>query len=136
MASLSGHTVPQNSSVSSLEENAKPSPEVGDGFPFGLPSVPCQAAAQLFDLPLGSCVPPTHRLHHKGKKENTLALAVLCCTSHLPIIGKLKGMSRFQSCLSHCCCLEGVDDCDIQSSIAASIPVWEEDVCRPAIIPW
>ena len=81
------------------------------------------------------CHPPIDSTT-KGRKENPLALAVLCCTSHLPIMGKLKGMSRFQSCLSHCCCLEGVDDCDIQSSIAASIPVWEEDVCRPAIIPW
>jgi len=36
---VGGHTVPQNCRVSPLEENAKPSPEVGDGFPLRLPSV-------------------------------------------------------------------------------------------------
>ena len=60
------------------------------------------------------CHPPIDSTT-KGRKENTLALAVLCCTSHLPIMGKLKGMSRFQSCLSHCCCLEGVDDARSQN---------------------
>ena len=57
---VGGHTVPQNCRVSPLEENAKPSPEVGDGFPLRLPSVSCQATAQLLHLPLCCGVPPTH----------------------------------------------------------------------------
>ena len=58
MPSMAGwvgeHTVCQNGSVSPLEQNANPSPEVGDGLPFRLSGVPCQAAAQLLHLPLSS----------------------------------------------------------------------------------
>ena len=37
-----GHPVAQNCSIPPLEQDAKSSPEVGDGFPLQLTSVPCQ----------------------------------------------------------------------------------------------
>ena len=54
------HPVPQDSRISPLQEDAKPSPQVGDGFTLGLPGVPRQAAAKLLHLPLCSAVPPSH----------------------------------------------------------------------------
>ena len=91
---LGEHPVAQDGGIAPLEEDAHPAPEMGDGFPFLLPSVPCKGGAQLLNLSLCSRVPATKGICHHGQEGNALPSAFLLCPIHLPAKSVVEGMSH------------------------------------------
>ena len=85
------HTVPQECSIPSLEENTKSSPEVESSL--SLWPVQQQASSPLYP-PLDANPP--------GKEGNLLLLTILCCSSNLLLIGEGEGVTSLCSCPSYC----------------------------------
>ena len=95
------HTVPQQSSVPSLKEHTKSSPEVGSCLPFWLPSVPGKCSGKLLHLPFRCLVPTPQGLGGEGEESDPLLLTVLCCCGHLSLVGEGKGVTSSCSCPNH-----------------------------------
>ena len=109
-----GHPVVQNCSITPLEQNAKSSPEVGDGFPLQLTGVPCQGTPQLLHFPLRTLVPAGQGLSHKGEKSDPLLPALLLGPPELTVVCKVSGMARLVGC---CSVLERMEYCYIIGSM-------------------
>ena len=84
------HTVPQECSIPSLEENTKSSPEVESSL--SLWPVQQQASSPLYP-PLDANPP--------GKEGNLLLLTILCCSSNLLLKGEGEGVTSLCSCPSY-----------------------------------
>ena len=91
-----GHPVVQNCSIPPLEQNAKSSPEVGDGFPLQLTGVPCQGTPQLLHFPLRTLVPAGQGLSHKGEKSDPLLPALLLGPPELTVVAALTTVASWR----------------------------------------
>ena len=116
--------------------NAHPAPQVGDGLPFLLPSVPREGSAKLLDLSLCTRMPSTKGLCHQGQEGNALSPTQLLCLIHFLVIGMVQSMT---SCLCSCWhggSLEGSDNGDVHGSVLADYPIGHQYICWAAICAW
>ena len=125
--------VPQDGSISPLQEDTKPPPKVAQHLPFLLPILPGKGGSQLLNLPFCQHMPPSKLLHHYGQEGYALPTAILCRSSHFPLVGEIEGVPRCCGSLCHCGSLEGCYHSDIQSSVSAPSPVGNKDICRPPV---
>ena len=83
----------QKSSISALEKNAHPAPQVGDSLGLLLPRVPCKGGAKLLDVSLSTCMPAIKCLCYQGQTCNALPSAFLLCPIHFLFIGMVTSMA-------------------------------------------
>ena len=54
----------------------------------------------------------------------------------LPLVSELQREAGLLGLSGNSSVLKRVDDSDIQGSVKAGVPVGDEDVCRPLVVPW
>ena len=79
-------------------------------------------------------MPAPKGFESQGDEIDALSLAVVCCSSHFPVEGKVETVSRGDGGLCHSGLLQRVDNGDFQSSIATSRPVGEQNICGAPIV--
>ena len=136
VSSAAGVAVVEEGGIALHESNGELLEEVGDGDRLVLPRVPGKCAAQFLDLGNGSLVPATKTLHRKRQENDALVVTGLPGFVQLALVGDLEGMARSVGSLCHCCCLERVDDCYVQSCIFAAYMPRDEDICRFPTLSW
>ena len=130
------HPIAQDGSITPLEEDAQPAPQVRGCLGLLLPRVPCKGRSKLLHLRLGNRVPTTKGFCNQRKEGNALPPALLLCPIHLPAIGVVQGVTSGIRRTWHCGSLQGGDNGDIQGSVLATNPVGEQDVGWPAVSSW
>ena len=103
-------------------------------FALVSPSLPCQCLGNLLHLLHCCSVPASERFESKRDEIDTLSLTVISCSSHFPVKGKAETVSGGDGSLGHRGLLQRVDDGDVQSRVATSRPVGEEDVRGAAVV--
>ena len=114
---LCWYAVPQNHSVTALEEYAKPAPEVAECLLFLLARVAGHGRLKLPHLYLRHCVPATEGLSPHGQESAALLPAILLGFSPLPVIGEIETVAEGGGGLLNCGHLEGVHHSNTQRSI-------------------
>ena len=79
-----------------LQEDGAPGHQMGDGLPLLLPSVSGKGTAKFPDLLCCHRMPTTKRLCHHWDESDSLLVALLSCTRHLPVIGDVQGVASIR----------------------------------------
>ena len=130
------HTVGQDCSIASLQQHAQLPPQVPHRLVLLLPRLAGQCRPQPLHLSHCRLVPSTKRFHHDWQKGDTLLLASISRSTHLPGIGVVEGVPSCGSRPYHRGSLARVDHGHVQGSILSRDPVRKEDIGRAAILPW
>ena len=113
-----GDPVDQDGGVPLHQKQREARDGVAAAFALISPSLPRQSLSNLFHL-LHCCpVPAPKGFESKGDEVDALSLAVVSCSPHFPVEGKVETVSGGDSSLGHSSLLQRVDDGDVQSSIA------------------
>ena len=105
-----GDPVDQNCGVPLHQEQREARDVVAAAFALISPSLPRQGLGNLFHLLYCCPVPAPKGFESQGDEIDALSLAVVCCSSHFPVEGKVETVSGGDGDLCHSGLLQRVDD--------------------------
>ena len=133
---VTGDSVVEQRSVALGKGDGELLEQVADGGCLLLPCVAGEGAAQLLDLTDGRLVPGAKALNCQRHEDNALCIAGLPGLVQLSFMGDGESITWGLCSLSHKSCLEGIDNCDVESTIFASSMSWDEHISWLASITW
>ena len=91
---------------------------------------------KLANIVNGNLVEASESLGYHWNERKTLPVAIVRHPPGLPLVSEFQREAGLLSFSVNSSVLKRVDDSDIQGSVKAGVPVGDEDVCRPLVVPW